>query len=548
MNGAEWVVKTLRERGVEVVFLLCGNGLKPFLDALVDSDIRVVDTRNEQTAAYMADAWGRMTGRLGVVATSAGPGFTNALTGLANAYWDGGPLLLISGCSAAATRGQGHFQELDQVSMAAPACKHARLVTRADNLAHELEVAIGAAVTGRPGPVHLTIPADVWTHPVELPAVSRPRPAVVEPRVAGDPELLRGAAGWLAEAKRPFLVAGSGAFYAGASEALREFARLTDIPIFSHLWDRGCIQEAWPQYVGVTNPDLTGAFSLLSEADLVLTLGARWDYRLGMAGADVVPAAAGVIRVDADAGELARGRPADLAIAADPRSALRQLAAEWQARGAQPHSAWLTRARAAREALLAKWEPRGRGDEFPVSSLRLCREIQPFLEREITFCLDGGNIGRWAHMLFWNRHPSHWFTCGASGVVGWGIPGAVALKLARPDHPLLLLSGDGSAGFTLGDIETALRFRTPYVAVVAHDAAWGIEADSRPPQRRQGTTLGEIRFDRVAQALGARGVYIEHPSQIAPAIEEGLAADTVTFIHVPLQLGSMAYYEQALGA
>jgi acetolactate synthase-1/2/3 large subunit len=179
-----------------------------------------------------------------------------------------------------------------------------------------------------------------------------------------------------------------------------------------------------------------------------------------------------------------------------------------------------------------------------VSSLRLCREIRPFLQREITFCLDGGNIGRWAHMLLWDRHPSHWFTCGISGVVGWGIPGAVALKMARPEHPLLLLSGDGSAGFTLGDIETALRFRTPYVAVVAHDGAWGIEADGRPEERRQGTTLGELRFDRVAQAMGARGVFIEHPAQIAPAIEEGLAADTVTFIHVPTQMAGMSYYEK----
>src|SRR2546423_304079 len=158
MTGAEWLVRTLRERGVEVVFVLCGNGLKPFLDACVDSDMRVVDTRNEQSAAYMADAWGRMTGRLGVVATSAGPGFTNALTGLANAYWDGGPMLLISGSSAAATRGLGHFQELDQVAMAAPVCKYARYVARPDNLAHELEAAIGAAITGRPGPVHLTVP------------------------------------------------------------------------------------------------------------------------------------------------------------------------------------------------------------------------------------------------------------------------------------------------------------------------------------------------------------------------------------------------------
>src|SRR3954449_1300869 len=214
MNGAEWVVRTLRERGVEVVFLLCGNGLKPFLDACVESDIQIVDTRNEQSAAYMADAWGRMTGRLGVVATSAGPGFTNALTGLANSYWDGGPLLLISGCSTAATRGQGHFQELDQVTMAAPLCKLARFVARPETLVHDAEAAFIAALTGRPGPVHLTIPLDVWTATVEPSPVSRAEPATVSTHAAPDANLLKEAAKWISEAKRPFLIAGSGVFYA----------------------------------------------------------------------------------------------------------------------------------------------------------------------------------------------------------------------------------------------------------------------------------------------------------------------------------------------
>jgi acetolactate synthase-1/2/3 large subunit len=181
-----------------------------------------------------------------------------------------------------------------------------------------------------------------------------------------------------------------------------------------------------------------------------------------------------------------------------------------------------------------------------VPSLRLCRELKPFLEQEVTFLLDGGNIGRWAHLLLWDRHPAHWHTCGASGVIGWGLPGAVVARLARPSYPVLLLSGDGSAGFTLGEIETALRFGTPYVAVIAHDGAWGIEADSRPPEGRQGTTLGEIRFDRVAQALGARGVFIESPAQIGPAIAQGLQEDTVTFIHVPTELGGIRYYEEHL--
>jgi acetolactate synthase-1/2/3 large subunit len=246
--------------------------------------------------------------------------------------------------------------------------------------------------------------------------------------------------------------------------------------------------------------------------------------------------------VDLDPNEVHRTRQADLGIVGDPRSVLLQLVEETRPLGGGArHASWLERLRRARQAFVARWDQFGHEQEPPISALRIMREIKPFLADDITFLLDGGNIGRWAHMILWDRHPTFWHTCGASGVVGWGIPGAVAAKLARPEHPVLLLSGDGSAGFTLGDIETALRFQTPYVAVVAHDSAWGIVAEGFPEDRRDGSALGEIRFDRVAAALGARGVYIEHPDQLGPAIEEGLGLDTVTFIHVPTQLGGLDY-------
>jgi len=241
-----------------------------------------------------------------------------------------------------------------------------------------------------------------------------------------------------------------------------------------------------------------------------------------------------------------RYRPADLALVADPRSALDRLQDFYVRRQGRRHTAWLDRVRSARQEYLDRWEKRGRGDRFPLPSLQLVRALQPFLDREVTFLLDGGNIGRWAHQQLWNRHPEHWLTCGASGVVGWGLPGAVAAKLCRPDHPVLLLSGDGSAGFTLAEIETAIRFGTPYVAVVADDQAWGIEADARPEPERGGTLLGGIRFDRVAEALGARGVAIERGEPLGPAIEGALNRDEVTFIHVPVELGGIAYYERHL--
>ena len=545
MNGAHWLVETLQRRGVEYVFALCGNGLKPFLDACVDLQMQVIDVRNEQSAAYMADTWGRMTKRLGVVAVSAGPGHTNALTGLANAFWDGGPMLLISGCATSQTRGMGHFQELDQVEMAAPICKYAKFVNRIELLEHEFTNALRAALSGRPGPVHLTIPSDVFEAEMADSTVHAPSAiAQVNPQSSGDSALVRDAVEQLADAERPTIIVGNGAFYADAGEALAEFAALTHIPIFSNIWSRGCIETPLHEYVGTTfSAPTNGASVGLAETDVVLVLGAAIDYRMGYGRPPTFSESARFIRVDSDPNELSKTIEPEVGIVGDPRSVLEQMI-DTGRNHTWEHQAWLEKLRGLREALLAKWDSRGREDVCPLTSLRICREVQPFLDEDVTFLIDGGNIGRWANMVLWNRHPEYWFTCGASGVIGWGLPGAVVAKLVRPEKPVLLLTGDGSAGFTITEIETALRFNTPYVAVVAHDSAWGIEADSRPPDRRMGTVFGEIRFDRVAEALGAQGVYIEHPNQLGPAIQRGLAADTVTVIHVPTELGGVGYIDR----
>lgn len=551
MNGAQWLVRLLHRQGVEHIWVLHGNGLFTFLDACVDADLQVVDVRNEQAAAYMADAWAAMTGRPGVVAVSAGPGHTNALTGLANAWWDGRPMVLISGASPQGTEGADTFQELDQVSMARPACKYAAKVHHIEALPQQVHTAFATAVGGRPGPVHLTIPNDVFAAELDE-AQLRPEPIGLlqaRPAAAGDDRLVQQAAVLLASARKPFMLVGSGAFYARAWETLREFASLTDIPILSHIWDRGCIEQAIPQYVGITRGGqvTNSALPKLAEADVVLVVGARVDYRVAGGRPPVFPREAQIIRVDIEPAEINRAITPAVGIVGDPQTVLRQLAGELQRTGCDSHASWLAEVRAARQVLLAKWDALGHEDVWPLPSIRVCREIQKFLPRDITLLIDGGNIGQWAHMCLFDRHPSHWLTCGASGVVGWGFSGAIAARLARPTHPLLLLSGDGAAGFNLSEISTALRFGAPFVVVVAHDGAWGIVAEGQPEGRRIASQFGEIRFDRVAQALGARGVYIEHASQLGPAIEGGLAANTVTVIHTPIQWASLHTWEERFG-
>ena len=549
MNGAQWVIHTLKKRGIEQIFVLCGNGLSPFLDACVDFNMKVVDVRNEQAASYMADTWGRMTRRLGVVAVSSGPGHTNAITGLANSFWDGGPMLLISGCSSQNTRGMDNFQELDQIGIVAPVCKYANMVSHVEMLQHELNTALATAVTGRPGPVHLTIPMDVFNAEVEESKLLRQElpQAEVTQQCPGDGDLVRDAVEMLTSAEKPFMVVGSGVFYAQAWDALAEFSDLTNIPILSHIWDRCCIEKAIPQYMGVTNEDLNYAVPMLSQADVILVVGARIDYRLSHGRAPGFPKDGKVIRVDIEPSEINRTVVPDIGIMGDPRSVLKQMTAEARRLNNWSNDGWLAEVRASHDSLIQKWDKLCHEDVWPLPSLRICRAIKKFLDRDVTFLLDGGNIGRWAHMTLFDRHPSHWFTCGASGVVGWGLSGAVAAKLARPDHPLLLLSGDGAAGFNITEIETALRFGTPYVAVIAHDGAWGIVSDGQKDGRSIASEFGEIRFDKVAQALGAESIFIEDPKQLEPSIEWGLQANTVVIVHVPTQLAGVSHWEERFG-
>ncbi len=538
MNCAEWFVRTLKDRGVEHVFVLCGNGLNPFLDACHTQKMNVIDVRNEQAAAYMADLWGRMTGKLGVVVVSSGPGHTNALTGVANAFWDGSPMMLVSGCSSVRTQGLDHFQELPQVEMVSPVCKYASFVDSAACIKTETDRAINAATSGRPGPVHLTIPVDVLNTPVDPKKLGKRlrNPAAVVQHAPGDPDLVRDAVKLLAKAKRPAIFVGSGAFYAGAAKELEALAKLTDIPIVSQLWDRGCIEKPLPQYLGVSTAELNTAFPTACKCDVALVLGARVDFRLDYGRTPLFSPNCKFVRVDYDPAEINRTIIPEIGIVGDVKSVLTQMLDAAKGVKQWSNAAWLARLRKLRDADLRRWDTMGYEDAWPLPGFSICRAIKPFLKGDTTFLIDGGNIGRWAHTMLYTRHPSHWATCGISGMIGWGLPGAALSNLARPGKPVLLLSGDGSAGFTVTEIETALRFGLPYVAVIAHDSAWGIVVEGQPSDREVASHLGEIRFDKVAEALGARGVYIEHPKQLKPAIAEGLKANTVTVIHVPTEL------------
>jgi acetolactate synthase-1/2/3 large subunit len=550
MTGADLLVRLLKAQGVPFVSTLCGNGLDPLLVACKRQGLRLADVRNEQAAGYMADAAGRLTRRVGVCTSSSGVAHLNALTGLVNAYFDGAPMLLITGASDSRTAGLGNFQDLDQVALARPVCKLARRVDRPERIALAVQEAFASARSGRPGPVHLTIPSDVLKAPVtesdvhgaphassggNAPAASSFAAVPGTPPSLADPELIREAVNLLARAERPVLVAGSGVFYANAEDPLRHLVAAAGMPVVTPIWDRGAVSRPMPEYLGVVGA-ASGGPSVLADADLLLLAGSRVDYRVGYVKPPAVSAKAHVIRIDCDPEELNQGVLPDLGILGDPSLVLHQVWEEWLRRHLPARTDWLREAQARNRKFRARWaNPPAAG---PVTGHHLVEALRPVLTDDTIFLIDGGNIGQWAHVLLWDRYPGHWLTCGASAVVGWGLPAAIAAKLIHGDRPVLLLSGDGAIGFTIAELETAVRLRVPIVAVVADDQAWGIVASDQKRSLGEpiASLLGPVDYARVAQGFGARGVTVTQPQDLAPAIRQAFDSGQPTLIEVPIAL------------
>jgi len=537
MNGAELFAACLKAQGVEWISTLCGNGLNEIFAGSRRAGIRLIDTRNEQAAAYMAEGWGRLSGRVGVCAVSSGVAHANAMTGVVNAHFDGAPMLLVTGAGPWRSAGMGHFQDLDQVALAAPVCKHARVIDAAERIPEFVHEAFAAALSGRPGPVHLTFPMDVQAAEVAAEPLSRPVERLRGPRPS--PEAVKRAVDLLSRSRSPLLVAGSGAYYGGAEQAIADFAAAYAVPVVVPIWDRGAVLGGMAEYVGVIGA-ASGGPALLEEADLVILVGAATDYRVGYLRPPAVASEARVIRVDVDPARLRAQRPADLEILASSGAVLEQLQEACAARQVDGFEDWLAEVQQRRDEFRERTLANARRDGERLHALDIIEALEKTLTPETVLVVDGGNIGQWFHQtLARERYPGHWLTCGASGVVGFGIPGAMAARAGFPKRPVLLLSGDGSATFTIAELECAARQGLPFVMIVADDERWGIVESGQVERYGEAmcSVLGGVDFAEVARGLGALGARVEDRSELEAAIRQGLAEQVPALVHVPVAGG-----------
>ena len=511
--AVDWFVKALRDRGVTWISTLCGHGLDPLFQAATQAGIRLVDTRNEQTAAYAAEAYGRLAKHPGVCAVSSGVAVANAFSGLLNAWFEGAPMLLISGSADSDKLGHGAFQDLDQTGFAKPITRYSRTIDAPERTLEILDEAWQAA---RGGPVHLMFPMDVQRAEVDEAEMKQPvaTPALTLPPTSQHIEPIARA---LMVAARPLIIATSEVYYSDEAAELVAFAEAFAIPVQTPIWDRGIFDRESSACLGVVGA-ATGGPALMASADCVILAGSLSDYRVGY-----------MEESPPRAFRLTRGW-----------KQLREVMIDF---GGAAFNSWLNEARQLQGAHI-----RGIRETAVrqlvgtrTHALHIVDVLEKWLPEDAVLIIDGGSIGQWAHQLLTSqRYPGHWLTCGRSGVVGYGLGAAMAACLAYPDRAVVLLSGDGAFTFNVADLECAQRQGLHFTAIVADDQCWGITHSGHLRQFGQGlsTQLGPIQFDLLARSLGCIGHRVDAVRDLAPRFRDALAARQTTVLHVPITGGN----------
>lgn len=547
ITGGEILLKCLKEEGVNTMFGILDGSFNPFLAKLHEYDIRFVNARHEAAAANMAEAWARIRGEPAVVIGGIGPGAANMLSGVITAYAEGSPLIVLSGQRRRniiyPDRG-GSFQNVNLLGLYGPVTKWSAGVREFRRLPELVRRAYREATSGRPGPVYLEIPEDVMrgSGDPETAAVWPPaqyRPGKPGP---GDPALIAQAAEMLARAERPFLHAGSGVSWAGAWDEFIALADYLAAGVSTSLGARGVVPEDHPRYFHPL--DRAALEAARGGADVALVVGGRLGEldSWGRPPSWGDPARQKTIQVDSDPASIGLNRPVDVGVLGDARAVLKALLAAVQER-TEPREehADFERYRTLSQQRQAQLEEALQSPEGQINPGRAVQIVRDFFPRDAISVQDGGNTSLWCASFNPILAPRSYLYTAKFGHLGTGLPYAIGAKLAAPERPVYLISGDGAIGFNIQELETAHRYCLPIVAVVLCDQGWGME---RPSQvfaqvvAQAGgmveTELSDARYDKVAEAFGCYGEKVDELGQLHPALERAVASGKPALIQVTI--------------
>ena len=542
LTGAHLVVRALKLEGIQKVFTIVGDTILPLVDAAEDEGLELIDTRHEAAAMHMADAWARITGEPAVALVTGGPGFSNAASALPNIYTSESPVVFIAGSAELPEKGMYAFQEIDQVEMAAPVTKGSWLVHDCRRIPEFVATAFRTALSGRPGPVHLTIPVDIQEQDASEEELPRYQPAEYRNRgrAHGDPGLVEEALDLLSRAERPVVIAANAARYSVSTESLQDFIETTGIPLFTVEQARGLVSDDHPLCFGYADGALNTTARRFREADVVLLLGKRFDHRYRYAQPPFFDAEARLIQIDPSAEEIGRNRGVAVGILGDIGAVVDQLTGAARKRGPSSNrlDSWTSQLKRDRESWLEKLESFAT-DDLPLHPMRVLKEVERFTDDDTVVIIDGGDYAQWSRSYLRARKTGHWMRIGPLSHLGCGLPYSLAAKLARPDSNVLLFTGDGSVGFYLAEFDTAVRHNLPFTAIMGNDSAWGIDKGFQLAYygRAVATDLRFVRYDRVVEALGGYGEYVERAEDVAPAVERAIASGKPALVNIAVRSG-----------
>lgn len=537
VDGGELLIRTLLRAGIDTIFTLHGGHLDAIYQATRGRALRLIDARHEQAAGHAADGWARTTGRPGVAIVTAGPGFTDCITAIANAYLDCIPTLFIAGAAPLRDAETLPLQGgIDQVAMAAPVSKWAHRVTHTWRIPDLTAQALRIATSGRPGPVFLELPIDVLFARVEEERAPIPEKIAADAAPGPASDAVERTIEMLERAERPAILAGGGAWFSGAAGELLSFAELAQIPVFSNGKAHGLVPGDHPLagrgFGNLTALGRVGA----GEADVVLVLGARFGLYTGGRGSPLIPSRAKIIQVDIAAEEIGRNRQIDLGIAADCRETLRALGAAARARAWPKRGEWIAALSQVRGGHRALFAQALESEKAPIHPYRLASEVARALPRDAIVCADGGETASWMDMVAEVPCGGHWLSHGYLGCLGTGMCFAIAAQVAHPERAVLCIVGDGSVGLNFAEFDTMVRHELPIVTVVNNDRIWGMSAHGQDliygEGRRVVTDLLATRYDLAAQGFGCHGELVSEPGELGAALERALGAGKPACVNV----------------
>jgi len=532
ISGGHLVGKYLKEvESVDTVFCLSGGHIEAILDSFTEYGIRAIDVRHEQAAAMMAQAWSVYTGQTGVCLVTAGPGLTNALTGIANAFLDNAPLVVLCGRHPLRDDLKGALQEINQMDLVKPITKWSATCFETKRIPEYLTLAFRHAAEGRPGPVFLELPPDILNIKVPLDKAPMPTHKARKYTVHPDDWDLKQAAEVINAAKKPLFLGGSGVGLSCCGIALNQFIERSGIPFILMNYGRGELPDNHP--LSLWDIGNVGIQLGITQADVLIAVGLRFNWLL-QSGA-IIPPQTKVIRIDIDPHEIDRNRQADVGLVGDASSVLNQLLPLIKR---ADHGTWIKTLRAASNAFIDPELKLRASPSSPIHPIRLVAQIQKVVGDDAVYVVDGGDTQYFGLVGFTSREKAGVMATasGLLGCLGTGIPFAMSAKLARPDKKVLLLQGDGSFGFNSMEFDTMVRHNIPVVCVVNNDTAWGMIKHSQELSigcdRLSCSELGERHYEKMVEGLGGYGEFVTKDEDIIPAVKRAFESGKPACINV----------------